>query len=142
MSGTPPYAPDTALDATAPPEGGGALWLRLASAVAATHFAISMYILFGGILVLAGLVPPAAHVPIAAWGVLVHVMGWTCPLTPFEKWLRARGGGTSYDGGFVERYILPRRFRGRVTPAGHVLVGLGVLAVNLAFYAAVWVRRG
>jgi hypothetical protein len=110
---------------------------RLAGAVAATHFAISMYILFGGLLVLAGLVPAWAHVPIAVWGVWVHIANWTCPLTPLEKWLRARSGEAPYSGGFVERYILPKRFRGKVTQQGHVFVGLAVLVVNLILYAFV-----
>jgi hypothetical protein len=140
---TTPLAGDTPLEqrALGASSAGGA-WRRLATAVAATHFGVSMYILFGGLLVLAGVVPLWWHVPVAAWGVLVHVFAWTCPLTPLEKWLRQRGGGVVYDGGFVERYILPRRFRGRVTQAGHVLVGLGVLALNLAIYAAMWLQRG
>lgn len=136
-----PLSQQLPLDADAPAAArGGAHWHRLASLVAASHFGVSMYILFGGLLVLAGVVSAWWHVPIAAWGVLVHVFGWTCPLTPLEKWMRKRGGGAAYDGGFVERYILPRRFRGRMTPSAHVLVGLGVLAVNLAIYGALWVR--
>jgi len=138
-----PLTGDVPLDESANrASGAGSAWLRLATTIAVTHFAVSMYILFGGLLVLAGIVPLWWHVPVAAWGVLVHVFGWTCPLTPLEKWLRARGGAGVYDGGFVERYILPKRFRGRVTQAGHVLVGLGVLALNLAIYAAIWLRRG
>jgi hypothetical protein len=115
---------------------------RLAALVAATHFVVSMYILFGGLLVVWGLVPMWWHIPIAAWGVWVHLVNWTCPLTPLEKWLRIRAGEAAYSEGFVERYILPRRFRGRVTNAGHRLVGLGVLAVNLAIYSVIVFRNG
>tara|TARA_R110002124_G_scaffold222176_1_gene387576 strand:+ start:1476 stop:1877 length:402 start_codon:yes stop_codon:yes gene_type:complete len=32
-------------------------------------------------------------------------LGWVCPLTTFEQWLRARAGNTSYDGSFIEYWL-------------------------------------
>lgn len=45
------------------------------------------------------------HVPAVAWGVGIIAIGYECPLTPLEKWLRRRAGGDAYEGGFVDRYI-------------------------------------
>ena len=45
------------------------------------------------------------HVPAVAWGVGIIVVGYECPLTPVEKWLRKRGGGEGYQGGFIDRYV-------------------------------------
>jgi hypothetical protein len=45
------------------------------------------------------------HVPAVAWGVGIIVIGYECPLTPLEKWLRRRAGGDGYRGGFVDRYV-------------------------------------
>ncbi|HJU90152.1 MAG TPA: DUF2784 domain-containing protein [Gemmatimonadaceae bacterium] len=139
---TGPAIPD--IVATDAPSHGNRhhLLRRLASVVAATHFIVSMYILLGGLLVVWGFVPMWWHIPIAAWGVWVHLVNWTCPLTPLEKWLRARAGQTTYEGGFVERYILPKRFEGQMTNAKHRVVGLLVLAVNLAIYSALVFRNG
>lgn len=145
---TPPIAHDAVALAEAAPAPIGeervrsrGLLVRLAGLVATSHFVISMYILFGGLLVLWGVVGMWWHIPIAAWGVWVHLVNWTCPLTPLEKWLRDRAGAPSYGGGFVEQYILPKRFRGRMTPRGHMLVGLAVLAVNLAIYGLIILRE-
>ena len=47
----------------------------------------------------------AAHV--AAIGIVVAEswLGFVCPLTTLEMWLRSRAGATSYGGGFVEHWL-------------------------------------
>jgi polyferredoxin len=32
-------------------------------------------------------------------------LGWVCPLTTLEQWLRAGAGDTSYNGGFIEHWL-------------------------------------
>ncbi|MGH7718821.1 MAG: DUF2784 domain-containing protein [Gemmatimonadaceae bacterium] len=110
-------------------------YLALAYTTLTVHFAVAAFIVFGGLLVWANVVPLWAHLPIAIWGVLVHTANLTCPLTPLEKWLRRMAGAATYDRGFVERYLMPRRFRSRVTHAGHVAVGAAILVVNAAIYS-------
>src|SRR3712207_7996589 len=41
-------------------------------------------------------------VPALAYGLGIVTIGWTCPLTPLEKWLRP---GSDYEGGFVDQYL-------------------------------------
>jgi hypothetical protein len=113
----------------------------LAIGLVATHAAVSLFIVFGGLLVWHGLAPLWLQVSLAAWGVLTFVGNMTCPLTPLEKWLRRRARLPTYDTGFVERYMMPRSLRGRVSRSGHVMVGLGVLAANALIYGT-WLLTG
>jgi polyferredoxin len=32
-------------------------------------------------------------------------VGWACPLTTFEQWLRTRAGDASYSGSFIEHWL-------------------------------------
>ena len=32
-------------------------------------------------------------------------LGWVCPLTTLEQWLRTKAGDTSYSGGFIEHWL-------------------------------------
>ena len=113
----------------------------LADGVALVHLTVSFFIVFGGLLVWAGLAPLWLHLPIAAWGVYVHAVNGTCPLTPLEQGLRARAGAPSYSGGFVAQYLLPRRLRdcaapeGAATTAYNYTVAAGILLANVAIYA-------
>ena len=113
-----------------------ASYRTLTAALVVVHLAVSLFMVFGGLLVWRGLAPAWVHLPLAAWGVFVHVANVTCPLTPLEKCLRRRAGLPAYERGFVEQYLMPRSMRGKVTRHGHVLIGLGLLAVNAAVYGA------
>ena len=55
------------------------------------------------------------HVPAVVWGVGIIAIGWDCPLTPLEKWLR-RQDGQSYEGGFVDRYLEGVVYPAQLTP--------------------------
>ena len=110
----------------------------LADGVALVHFGVSAFIVLGGRVVWAGVTPIWLHLPVAAWGVYVHAADRTCPLTPLEQGLRARAGAPSYSGGFVEQYLLPRRWRGADPRRRDRLVALAILAVNAIIYAAIF----
>ncbi|HSL85060.1 MAG TPA: DUF2784 family protein, partial [Thermoanaerobaculia bacterium] len=49
-------------------------------------------------------------------------------------------GEAGYAGGFVEHYLLPVLYPAALTPTVQVVLGLLVVAVNLAVYALVWRR--
>lgn len=119
---------------TASTAGYRVAYRGIATGLVALHAVVSAFMVFGGLLVWRGLVPMWVHVPLAAWGVIVHLANWTCPLTPMEKRMRRAAGMPVYDTGFVEQYLMPRAVRGRVSSTGHVAVGLGLLVVNLAIY--------
>ncbi len=79
----------------------------LADAVVFLHAAFVGFVVLGGFLVLRWPRLAWAHLPVAAYGLLIEVVGWICPLTPLEVWLRRRGGEAGYAGGFVEHHLVP-----------------------------------
>ena len=80
------------------------------------------------------------HVPAMVWAVLVELNSWICPLTPWEQALRATGGQTRYEGGFVEHYVLPVLYPAGLTPHIQWVLALVVIVVNAALYARM-IRR-
>ncbi len=106
----------------------------LAEAVVVVHFAFVLFVLFGGLLALRWRWVRWVHLPAAAWGALIEFAGWTCPLTPLEKWLRREGNLGGYEGGFVEHYILPVLYPQALTRPVQVGLGLGVVLLNLLIY--------
>lgn len=116
-------------------------WL-LADLVVVVHLGFVVFVVAGGLLVLRWGWAAWLHVPAAAWGALIELGGWVCPLTPLEQWLRRRAGESGYQGGFVEHYILPILYPRELTREVQVVLGIGVVAVNLAVYGWVlWRRR-
>ena len=112
----------------------------LADAVVVAHFLFVAFVVAGGLLVLRWPRLAWLHLPAAAWGAVVELMGWVCPLTPLENWLRGRGG-VPYQGDFVARYLLPLIYPEDLTPLRQRLLGAVVIAANLVVYAVVLRRR-
>ena len=106
----------------------------LADAVVAVHFLFVLFVLFGGLLVLRWRWVRWLHLPAAAWGALIEFAGWTCPLTPLEKWLRREGNLGGYEGGFVEHYILPVLYPQALTRTIQLVLGGIVVLLNLYIY--------
>ena len=113
----------------------------LADAVVVLHLGFVLFVVLGGLLVLRWRWVAWLHVPAAVWGALIEFAGWTCPLTPLEKWLRRQGGLGGYEGGFVEHYVLPVLYPSGLTRGVQVALGLFVLVVNAAVYWKVWRDR-
>jgi hypothetical protein len=116
------------------------LYRFLADAVVVVHVGFVLFVVAGGFLVLRW--PRAAwiQIPAALWGVVVEWSGWFCPLTPLENWLRAHGGATGYEGGFVERYLVPVLYPASLTRTAQIALGAAALAANLIAYALVFAR--
>ena len=112
----------------------------LANAVVVAHFLFIAFVVAGGLLVLRWPRVAWLHLPAAAWGAVVELMGWVCPLTPLENWLRSRGG-VPYQGDFVARYLLPVIYPENLSPFRQRILGAVVIAANLAVYAVVLRRR-
>ena len=55
-----------------------------------------------------------------------------CPLTPLENHLRTLGGQAGYADSFVEHYIMPVLYPTGLTAQHQLVLGLGVIAVNLS----------
>lgn len=109
----------------------------LADVVVGLHFLFVLFVVLGGLLVLRWPRLAYVHIPAAVWGAAIEFAGWICPLTPLEQWLRRQAGEAAYSGGFIEHYILPVLYPSALTRDIQLVLGFGVLAVNLAIYAYV-----
>ncbi len=112
----------------------------LADAVLVLHFAFIAFALLGGLLVWRWPWLAWAHLPAAAWAAGIAFFGGVCPLTPLEGRLRAAGGGTGYEGGFIEQQLEALIYPGWLTREIQVALGAVVLAVNLFAYARLFRR--
>jgi hypothetical protein len=112
----------------------------LADLVVTFHVAFVVFVVTGGLLVLRWPRLAWLHLPCALWGAWVELSGWICPLTPLEISLRVAAGEAGYKGGFLEHYVIPMLYPAGLTRGIQVGLGVAVLVVNVAAYAAV-VRR-
>jgi hypothetical protein len=113
-----------------------------ADLVVVLHFLFVLFVIFGGLLVLRWPKVAFVHLPVAAYGALIELVGWVCPLTPLEKRLRESAGFESYEGGFVEHYILPLLYPSGLTRGAQLVLGALVIGVNVVIYGIIARRRG
>lgn len=106
------------------------------------HFAFILFVVLGGFAALKWRWVALLHIPCAAWGALVELCGWGCPLTPLELHFREAAGESLYTGGFVQRYIMPIIYPDGFTPEMQIGLGVAVLLVNLCLYAWLLKERG
>ena len=117
------------------------MWFRgAADAVLVVHLAFVLFVVLGGLLALRWPRVAWVHVPVAVYGAAIEFIGFVCPLTPLEVWLRRRGGEAGYAGGFVEHYVTAALYPSGLTREVQLVLGAAVLAVNGAVYL-VWLRR-
>lgn len=112
----------------------------LADVLVILHLAFVLFVVVGGALVLWRGRVAFLHIPAAIWGSLIEWAGWVCPLTPLENRFRALGGEAGYTGGFVEHYVVPLLYPGRLTRDQQIWLGVLVAVLNVAVYA-IAVRR-
>lgn len=113
----------------------------LADFVVLFHLAFILFVLFGGLLALKWKRLVWVHVPALAWGASIEFIGWWCPLTPLENWLRQNAGDAPYHSGFIEHYILPIIYPPGLTREIQIILGTLVLLANAAVYGWLWHRR-
>jgi hypothetical protein len=79
------------------------------------------------------------HVPSVIYGAGIELVGWVCPLTPFEQRLRRLAGQQGYSGGFIEHYV-----GGWLYPADwetlRIWLGGALIAGNLVLYCLLILR--
>lgn len=107
----------------------------LADIVMVTHLAFVLFVVFGGLLVLRWRRWVWLHFPAFVWGVVIELTGWICPLTPFENYLRRRGGEEGYETGFIDHYITPVLYPEGMTRSDQIILGALVLLINIAVYS-------
>jgi hypothetical protein len=116
------------------------IYRLLADCLVVVHFAFVIFVVAGGFLVLWRPFFRWIHLPAAAWGALIELTGWICPLIPWEQALRVQAGQVGYSGGFIEHYILSLLYPQGLTPAVQTALAFLVIGVTIAFYACVWHR--
>lgn len=112
----------------------------LADLVVILHLLFIVFVVAGGLLALRRPWLALLHLPAAGWGAYIEFTGRLCPLTPLENHFSRLAGEKGYAGGFIEHYLIPVIYPTGLTSDIQLLLGLFVVAVNLAVYALV-VRR-
>jgi hypothetical protein len=106
----------------------------LADLVVVVHLLFVVFAVLGGFLVLKWRRVAWFHLPAALWAALIEFAGWYCPLTPLENRLRQLAGGTGYEGGFIEHYLIPLLYPPGLSRGLQIVLGGLVLTVNIAVY--------
>jgi hypothetical protein len=113
----------------------------LADLVLLTHLLFIVFVIFGGLMVLKWHKVMWLHIPCALWGTLIEFFGWICPLTYLENYLRQAGNGNSYEGSFIQHYLVPIIYPPGLTTGMQILFGIIVIVINLIIYYYVWRYR-
>jgi hypothetical protein len=111
-----------------------------ADAVLLVHFAFVLFVVLGGALLLRWPKLAWIHLPAVVWAALVELNGWVCPLTPLEVALRRASGEAGYAGDFLEHYLVATLYPEGLTRAVQIWLGIVVVVINVAIYAAALLR--
>ena len=112
----------------------------LADLVLVIHLTFVLFVVLGGLAALRWPWVAWVHIPVALYGAIIEFVGFICPLTPLEIWLRRRGGEAGYEGGFIEHYITAALYPTGLTREVQLVLGLAVLVINASVYAVLWRR--
>jgi len=112
-----------------------------ADTIVLLHLGFILFVALGGILTLRWPRVAWVHLPAVAWGALIELTGWICPLTPLENRLRAAAGDPAYTGGFIDRYIMPIVYPDGLTRGMQLVLAAAVILVNLIIYGTLVFRR-
>ena len=111
-----------------------------ADLVVVVHAAFVVFVILGGLVVARWPRMAWLHLPAVAWGVVIELAGWICPLTPLENYLRERAGSSAYQGDFIEHYLLPVLYPAQLTRVRQIWFGVLAIVINLSVYMYV-IRR-
>ncbi len=98
------------------------------------HLLFIVYAVFGGVLLTRWQHSVWLQLPMAGWAAGISFFGWSCPLTPLEKWFLTQANYPAYDGSFVEHHLINVIYPGGLTRPLQIVLGIVVLAVNAYFY--------
>lgn len=121
--------------------GSESFYGNLATLVVIGHFAFIVFVMFGGLLALRWPRATWIHIPLFLWGCYVELAGEVCPLTPLENRFRRLAGEAEYAGSFIEHYLLPIIYPQGLTRTVQVVLGAGLVCLNVAVYGWVVLRR-
>lgn len=111
----------------------------VADTVLLLHLGFILYAVFGAILALRWRWTILVHLPAAAWGVLVELADWACPLSELEEYFRLQAIVAGIASSRVEKLVMPLIYPTGLTRETQLALGLALLLFNLALY--VWLLR-
>jgi hypothetical protein len=117
------------------------IYRALARCVIAIHAAYVAFVVFGSLLVIQWPALIWVHLTAVAWAVATLAFDFGCPLTPWEKDLWKLGGIEPYPEGFLQHHILRARYPVEHARRNHAILGVLVLALNVAIYSLVLLKR-
>lgn len=117
------------------------LFQLAADLVVAVHFLFILFVIAGGFLAWRWRWLAWVHLPAAAWGAIIELMDWICPLTPLENEFRRRAGAAGYEGGFIEHYLIPIIYPAGLTSGIRIFLGILVVLLNGFAYAIYFTHR-
>jgi len=117
------------------------VYLILTDLVIIIHVLFVIFALLVGLLLIARRYLIVVHLPAAIWASLIGFMGWTCPLTPLENYLRNTAGADGYTGGFVEHYLMPILYPVGITANIQIALGIFVVFFNIGIYTFVYYKH-
>ena len=110
------------------------LYRTLTSCVLVLHLLFIVWVIFGAFLARSRRALRWLHIACLAWGILVEVLPWPCPLTLLENWLESKARVEPYQGGFMLHY-LDKLVYPDISPWLLTVAGLAVCVLNLAVYS-------
>ncbi|MDA8163459.1 MAG: DUF2784 domain-containing protein [Desulfobacteraceae bacterium] len=116
------------------------MYRLLADLTLVIHLLFVLFVIFGGLVMLRWPRTAILHLPAALWGAVVELSGWLCPLTPLENYFLEQSGAAGYRTGFIEHYLLPLIYPGKLTREMQVFLGVAVVVVNGLLYGLLLLR--
>lgn len=117
---------------------GAVAYRILADAVVVVHFGFVVFVAVGGLLAWRWPRMLWLQVPAVVWGVGIVTVGYECPLTPLERYLRRLGGDDPPDTGFIDRYVEGVIYPAEYTP---VLRAIAAVLIVVGWTGALVKRR-
>jgi hypothetical protein len=102
------------------------------------HLLFILFVIGGGFIARRWRWLTAVHLTAVAWGIYAELApGIVCPLTTLENYFAHRAGMSTYEEGFISRYLVPIIYQDEITPALQYLLVALVLVVNAVAYATI-----
>ena len=113
----------------------------LADFVVVLHMLFIVFAVSGGLMVLKWPKMAYVHIPAVLWGAYIEFSGGICPLTPLEIGWRIAAGQKAYQGGFIERYVLPIIYPSDLTRESQLILGATLLFINGLSYGWLLLKK-
>lgn len=81
------------------------MYSGLVTAVLSIHVLWILWVLLGWLVTRGRPILTAIHLAALAWGIMVELGPWPCPLTLLEQWLEAGSGAAAYQQSFIAHYM-------------------------------------